>query len=1278
MAELDKLAIRGVRAFDPKSINIIQFFKPLTVIVGHNGSGKTTIVECLKYAATGDLPPNTKGGAFVYDPFVSRKRGGGLTMKTLEGVLGIDDSESDHAQAAISTRCAELDQEMTLLLGVSRAILEHVLFCHQEESNWPLAEPFVLKKRFDEIFEVTRYTKALDSLRALRKQRIQDSRVDEAELRGLQQEKERAESARQKIRSLHASLEHHTADLTVLEQDLAKKTVENKALYDAGIQFREIIGKAESLEERHRLYCEKRDEIATHTSLLQGTDDAIRNELEAFADTLSQQRAEHTEITAQLGACKETRDNEQHKHEMLIREHGEVLAAHKALKRTIQSSMSSLYTIAAHHGINVPEEVASLDAFRTLHASLQTQLSAQHRTEEARLRREEHSAQEREAVLEQEWQQARTMLQEKQAQCAHQEETVACLDQRISATEQELAQAQATSLEERDISEAEDKVASLSAQLDAPDFAAQRAETAAALTAAETRREALAKEMSVSHQTIEQRTLLASREDTLQRDRKALHDRMATLETEAQSLLGETPDAATFFTVAADALATCAQALQSAAARQQKKQQAVDRLQSVLELDTTQAKSKEAQCSILANELASLLNGEFNTIDVALDVATEEVSVLKDSMAMVERGAEFFQKILVHGKEKHVCLGCNRGIALGEIPAFTAHVQASLARSNPERLAELRTDLENWTAQLNAFETGRAKAQERTFLLRELSTLHTHQTECRTALEDAHTALEDASHTANTLRTRHARLQTLTQGAEAVESLYMRCQALQRSVDNTRADLRVTGDIPQAGDARKELDLLSVTIQQHRAMNERLNAQRETLREQLSSKLHTLHTLQKAVADAHRQDMAYEAAKQRLAELAADCAKAREKSERLQSEIDAQAAPIAATREALHTFRAEQRKTASDASEASRAQAQALVRMDDIAASVDSAAADLPKTRLEACNAMLQESAQRLHTVRASVDAMEEKAHALALTLQEAQAHEATLSANLRYREAMRDIAVVEAQLSALDLDTAHQRHATFAEHYDAARKAENDMSGKAAHLRGELRGIEAQIKEREDELRSEYRDVDVRYMRQLIRLKVGSMANRDLETYSGALHQAIQQYHAIKMEEVNQTLDYLWKKTYQGADIDTILIRSDVEGKVNASGVRSYQYRVVMVKDGAELDMRGRCSAGQKVLACILIRLALADSFGTNTGFLALDEPTTNLDRENVEALAASLVDLIAERQHQHNFQLVVITHDEDFLSRLSHSDALTQYWRVSRNEHLNSVIEREYVRNM
>ena len=60
MASLNKLAIRGIRSFDDKQISVIEFFTPVTVIVGHNGSGKTTIIEAtrgkrkrLKYTPSG-------------------------------------------------------------------------------------------------------------------------------------------------------------------------------------------------------------------------------------------------------------------------------------------------------------------------------------------------------------------------------------------------------------------------------------------------------------------------------------------------------------------------------------------------------------------------------------------------------------------------------------------------------------------------------------------------------------------------------------------------------------------------------------------------------------------------------------------------------------------------------------------------------------------------------------------------------------------------------------------------------------------------------------------------------------------------------------------------------------------------------------------------------------------------------------------------------------------------------------------------------------------------
>jgi DNA repair protein RAD50 len=124
---LERCSAAGIRSFSPDNQNVIEFYKPLTLIVGHNGAGKTvslavpwlvgwfdhlhkatrplspcrflllkqfysstywcnlfrafpfpqpqTVIECLKMACTGELPPNTRSGQlFIHDPKASLLR----------------------------------------------------------------------------------------------------------------------------------------------------------------------------------------------------------------------------------------------------------------------------------------------------------------------------------------------------------------------------------------------------------------------------------------------------------------------------------------------------------------------------------------------------------------------------------------------------------------------------------------------------------------------------------------------------------------------------------------------------------------------------------------------------------------------------------------------------------------------------------------------------------------------------------------------------------------------------------------------------------------------------------------------------------------------------------------------------------------------------------------------------------------------------------------------------------------------------------------------------
>ncbi|KAK6279303.1 hypothetical protein POUND7_019570 [Theobroma cacao] len=221
MSTVDKMLIKGIRSFDPENKNVITFFKPLTLIVGSNGAGKTTIIECLKLSCTGELPPNARSGhSFIHDPKVAgetetkgqiklrfktaagkdvvcirsfqlTQKASKMEYKAIESVLQTINPHTGE-KVCLSYRCADMDREIPALMGVSKAILENVIFVHQDEANWPLQDPSTLKKKFDDIFSATRYTKALEVIKKLHKDQAQEVKAYKLKLEHLQTLKDAA------------------------------------------------------------------------------------------------------------------------------------------------------------------------------------------------------------------------------------------------------------------------------------------------------------------------------------------------------------------------------------------------------------------------------------------------------------------------------------------------------------------------------------------------------------------------------------------------------------------------------------------------------------------------------------------------------------------------------------------------------------------------------------------------------------------------------------------------------------------------------------------------------------------------------------------------------------------------------------------------------------------------------------------------------------------------------------------------------------------------------
>eukprot|EP00842_Homolaphlyctis_polyrhiza_P006497 jgi/Hompol1/6849/HPOL_005096-RA len=316
------MLIRGVRSFAPDRSETVEFATPLTIIVGHNGAGKTTIIECLRYATTGDMPPNSRNGAFVYDPKLARtsevkaqvklrfknkrqqqvtvtrsllvtQKQASRTLKSLDAVLSL--KTPGEAPQDLSSRCAVIDEELAPHLSVSKAVLDHVIFCHQEDSFWPLSEPSVLKKKFDDIFSSTRYTKVLGDIREQKRAVQATAKEHERDLVHLRAIKDKAQKLRDDINDRRIKAQDMSRQIKELSDVAIPQAFAQMTAYRDQQQAFDAI-QAEHQHATHELktITSRIDELSTNLEIYQESDDDLRRILERFStDVHNQQRAQN-------------------------------------------------------------------------------------------------------------------------------------------------------------------------------------------------------------------------------------------------------------------------------------------------------------------------------------------------------------------------------------------------------------------------------------------------------------------------------------------------------------------------------------------------------------------------------------------------------------------------------------------------------------------------------------------------------------------------------------------------------------------------------------------------------------------------------------------------------------------------------------------------------------------------------------------------------------------------------------------------------------------------
>lgn len=1304
------MSIQGIRSFDNAERQSIQFGTPLTLIVGQNGTGKTTIIECLRYATTGDLPPNSKGGAFIHDPKISAEkevlaqvklafistngtqmictRSMQLTIKkttrafkTLEGqLLAMKGKERE----TVSSRCAELDQQMPLYLGASKAVLDYVIFCHQEDSLWPLAEPSTVKKRFDEIFEATKFTKALDNIKALRKEYTTDIKLQEKETQHLKVEKERAEKAEKKAAGLKKEIERYKEDTRVLQVEIDQVNAESSRLFESNREFQNILYKLQNLNHNRGTIEDNIKRVSQGLDKRPETNEELQSLLDNFESRTEERKSKIEDLQDQVDGERINIKEYRQKYNQAILTEGQLKAEQQTYNDQVESRNKFIKESVASFNLsgfddlnNDLQEVGS----SSVHAQFQSQLKDLLSEVNTRLERERNNAKSVENDFNKELQEATTKRLREENSRSNAKEIVRKTGQEIQELKTDIdtvvTDEGTLSYEKSLLAEFEQKLNEGKIALESFDYDGEISKFNKQVGDIENEVDDLNKQLAISNQRSEDRAKLSLLNNDLKRKESALQELVDKYTAAYKSAIGEDIiDPAVMESSVTTALKNAQSEVDELNEEANSTEKQMLQVDNELTMEQNSRERKEESAKNHKTEILSKLN--LTSIDdYAGKVKDCEERYYKalEELSMGSSNSKLYENSIKVANKKNSCIHCRREFNdEEERTGFIDLMKSWLSSQTHGGVDSLQARVNSADQELKACheigslveEVSKLTETEIPQISGNIRELQQQRDAIYGALDEVHEKQEQAKDKLSNLESLKRPTNDIARYKREIFDLERQVSEISQEVGDTMtgSETRSTADIhkditarnEEAKGYKKRLATLTEEREKHRSSI-------SYYQNKISSKQLDINKLEHALNDKTNKEKQVEYLKERVANSKKEITEANSKLEGIVEE---------------------EKSIRERMTQELRACEQKIQSINDKYASVHKAIKDYDSlnenikqyendnrgiSKLEKCRMEVEDYSDRIQRAEERIESYSEKIKDEEKALLDMKSHERNLRDNIELRRLEKELADTDKSITELEAKNAEHERDKFEEKSEKLRKKLARLNSEYSSKVGEVKQMGDQLSQVEDEIETEYKTVKDDYRKAVIKLQTTTVANEDLGKYSKALDSAIMKYHSLKMEEINSIIDELWKKTYTGTDIDTIIIRSDQE---SARGNRTYNYRVCMVKQDVELDMRGRCSAGQKVLASIIIRLSLSECFGVSCGLIALDEPTTNLDAPNIESLARSLSSIIELRRIQKNFQLIVITHDEQFLSHMNASAHADHFYRVFRNSRQFSQIQR------
>ena len=1287
MSRIEKMSILGVRSFgiEDKDKQIISFFSPLTILVGPNGAGKTTIIECLKYICTGDFPPGTKGNTFVHDPKVAQEtdvraqirlqfrdvngemvavhrsmlcsqKNKKTEFKTLEGVI----TRMKHGEkVSLSSKCAEIDREMISCLGVSKSVLNNVIFCHQEDSNWPLSEGKALKQKFDEIFSATRYIKALDTLRQVRQTQGQKVKECQTELKYLKQNKEKACEIRDQITSKEAQLASSQEIVRSYEDELEPLKNRLKEIEHNLSKIMKLDNEIKALESRKKQMEKDNSELEQKMEkVFQGTDEQLNDLYHNHQRTVREKERRLVDCQRELEKLnKEARLLNQEKAELLV-EQGRLQLQADRHQEHIRARDSLIQSLATHLELDGfergPFSERQIKNFHELvkerqerEAKTASQLLSDLTDKEALKQRQLDELRDRKSGLGRTIELKTEILTKKQSELRHVRSELQQLEgssDRILELDQELTKA------ERELSKAEKNSSIETLKAEVMSLQNEKADLDRSL-----------RKLDQEMEQLNHHTTTRTQMEMLTKDKTDKDEQIRKIKSrhsdELTSLLGYFPNKKQL----EDWLHSKSKEINQTRDRLAKLNKELASAEQNKNHINNELKKKEEQLSSYEDKLFDVCGSQ--DLESDLGRLKEEIEKSSKQRAMLAGATAVYSQFITQltDENQSCCPVCQRVFQTeAELQEVISDLQSKL-RLAPDKLKSTESELKKKERRRDEM-LGLVPVRQSIIDLKEkeIPELRNRLQSVNRDIQRLKNDIEEQETLLGTIMPEEESAKVCLTDVTIMERFQMELKDVERKIAQQAAKLQgvdLDRTVQQVNQEKQEKQHRLDTVTSKIELNRKLIQDQQEQIQHLKSKTNELKSekLQIATNLQRRQQMEEQSVElsTEVQSLNREIKDAKEQISPLETALE----KLQQEKEELIHRKHTSNKMAQDKINDIKEKVKNIHGyMKDIENYIQDGKDDYKKqkeTELNGVAVQLNECEKHREKINKDMGTMRQD-----IDTQKIQ--ERWLQDNLTLRKRRDELKEVEeerkqhlkemGQMQVLQMKNEHQK---LEENIDTIKRNHSLALGRQ-------KGYEDEILHFKKELREpQFRDAEEKYREMMIVMRTTELVNKDLDIYYKTLDQAIMKFHSMKMEEINKIIRDLWRSTYRGQEI-----RSDADENVSASDKRrNYNYRVVMLKGDTALDMRGRCSAGQKVLASLIIRLALAETFCLNCGILALDEPTTNLDRENIESLAHALVEIIKSRSQQRNFQLLVITHDEDFVELLGRSEYVEKFYRVKKN---------------